>query len=372
MIATIVTLILAGSEPRPFQANPDQFISRFISQRGIKGAAVTIWNPRGQIIWSKGYGTSGSAPFTPDTLCRVASVSKIFTSIGIMNAVKEGKINLDEPINTYLKYPKLGDPRIAKITTRMMLQHISGIDSRAIPICIPSQVSSTLPLTPQLITDWVMTKKSLETAPGTSYAYSNTAYTVLGVILEKATETDYEKYVRKVLAQMGVSNSRIGNTLQSDSGETEYYDLGRRLNHSSFQYGNSIPSKNLPFPYGGAFVLESMPGGAGWISSSNELARIMIGTFGSTRVFDANAQAQMVAKPSVISGTYYTGLGWNRSLAGTFRTGSLECSSACVIWLNNGYGYSYVQNTCTANDKTEFGAGKFLDDFTVWMNQNVR
>ena len=359
-----------GRVPR-LQANPEQFISNFVSQRGIKGAAVTIWNPRGQIVWSKGYGSTGTAPFTPDTVCRVASISKIFTSIGIMYAVKEGKIDLDAPITTYLKYPKLGDPRISKITTRMMLQHISGIDSKAVPICIPSQVSTTLPLTPQLVTDWVMTQKPLERDPGTAYAYSNTAFTVLGVILEKATGTDYEQYVKKVLAQMGVSKSRIGHTLKSDPDETQYYDLGNRSNHSSFQYGNSLPSQRLFLPYGGAFVLESMPGGAGWASTSNDLAKIMIGTFGSYKVFNEKLQAQMIARPSIISDSYYTGLGWNRSLAGTFRTGSLECSSACVIWLNSGFGFSYVQNTCTANDKTEFGAGKFLDDFTGWMNQNA-
>ncbi|MEI7575538.1 MAG: serine hydrolase [Armatimonadota bacterium] len=352
--------------------SPDPFVANFIRQRGIKGASLTVWNRQGTIIYSKGFGTTGTGPFTPDTVCRVASISKIFTSVGIMQAVKEGKINLDAPINTYLKYPKLGDPRLAKVTTRLMLQHLSGMESKSTPIVSPSQVSDKLPLTPQAITDWAMTKKQLDREPNTAYGYSNTAYTVLGVILEKATGVDYETYVKRLISPMGVSKSRIGNTLKSGTDETTYYDLGNRTNHSSFQFGSSVPSGSMPFPYGGAFVLESMPGGGGWASTSNDLAKLMIGTFGSYRFFDQNLQAQMIARPPAISDSYYTGLGWNRSLAGTFRTGSLECSSACMIWLKNGYGYAYVQNTCTQNDKQEFGAGKFLDDFTVWMGQNTR
>lgn len=359
-IPMLLAACWAASSRAAMPVDPTPWIERFRTSNGIEGCAVTIWNGSGTIVYQKGFGSAGFSPYTPDTPTRVASVSKGITGIIAMQAVNEGKLKLDTPINEYLKYPKLGDKRIESVTMRQLLQHVSGFGSDNTFITSPGSIGTRLPLSNKDIVDWAMTKKFLVSTPGTSYAYSNLGYAIIVQVLEKATGESYGDYSKKVLARYGLTKTFLGSTLRGADGEASYFDRGNR--QSSAQYGGNP----LPFPYGGAFVLENMPAGGGWVSSSNDLARLM------TQFF-RNNQSVVLAKPVGLSNTYYTGLGWNvNAVNDVFRVGSLECSSACVVWLHNGWGFSFVCNTASNQDKSTGGFGvMFHEQFTDWVYKNL-
>jgi CubicO group peptidase (beta-lactamase class C family) len=63
-----------------------------------------------KLVWSKGYGTLDAEhkiPAAPDTIYSICSISKLFTSVSLMQQWEQGKVRLDEPITTYLPWAKL-------------------------------------------------------------------------------------------------------------------------------------------------------------------------------------------------------------------------------------------------------------------------
>ncbi len=84
------------------------------------------------LVWSKGYGTLDAdhkVPAAPDTIYSICSISKLFTSVSLMQQWEQGKVHLDEPITTYLPWAKLKttDEDSVPITLRGLLSHSAGL-----------------------------------------------------------------------------------------------------------------------------------------------------------------------------------------------------------------------------------------------------
>ncbi|MCK5222897.1 MAG: beta-lactamase family protein, partial [Candidatus Aminicenantes bacterium] len=94
----------------------------------MPGAAVLAVK-NGKVILRKGYGMADmelNVPIRPEMVFRIGSITKQFTSVGIMMLVEEGKIKLEDLITVYLpEYPLKGK----KVTVRHLLNHTSGIKS---------------------------------------------------------------------------------------------------------------------------------------------------------------------------------------------------------------------------------------------------
>ena len=126
-----------------------------------------------------------------DMLGRIASISKPMTAIAIMQLYEKGILDLDKPIQTYLKeFPKKAK---GDITIRQLLKHTSGIrhyDSKLDALSFtyyPSLVNAL---------DAFKDEK-LEFEAGTQYLYSSYGYTVLGAIIENVSQMSYGDYMRK-------------------------------------------------------------------------------------------------------------------------------------------------------------------------------
>lgn len=98
--------------------------------RKIPGISVAIVKDQ-QMVWSKGYGyadVSKKVPMDPGTLCSICSISKLFTSIAIMQLWELGKIRLDDSVSMYLPEYKLQqDFESVPITIRALLTHSAGL-----------------------------------------------------------------------------------------------------------------------------------------------------------------------------------------------------------------------------------------------------
>jgi CubicO group peptidase (beta-lactamase class C family) len=183
----------------------------------------------GQIVLSRGYGMANyelDVPNTPQTKFRLGSVTKQFTSMAIMQLEAQGKLKVTDTLKTFFPdYPK-GD----KITIRHLLTHTSGIPNfTASP---EYEKTMTLPTTP-LEAVGKFKSMPLEFAPGEKLAYSNSGYVILGAIIEKASGTTYEKFVRENIFQpLGMNDSgydHFEEIIKNRASGYEYPD-GKRAN----------------------------------------------------------------------------------------------------------------------------------------------
>jgi CubicO group peptidase (beta-lactamase class C family) len=111
----------------------DSIIQSKMKEAGIVGVGSAIIINK-KLAWTKGYGYAdqeNKIPFTPETVMNIASISKTFTGVCMMQAIEEGKISLDEDINTYLPF-KIVNPNFPneKITLRQLATHTSGLTDR--------------------------------------------------------------------------------------------------------------------------------------------------------------------------------------------------------------------------------------------------
>lgn len=168
---------------------------------------IVLVAEQGEAIHQAGYGLADrvwNIPNTPKTRFHIASMTKSFTAVLIMQLVQEGQIDLDKTIRTYLPtYPAdHGDI----ITVRQMLTHRSGIkhyaelpgwrDGKYRPDIAPAD----------FVADFA--GQPLNFKPGSEYRYSNSNYYLLGLMVETITGQTYSEALQaRILGPVGMTNS---------------------------------------------------------------------------------------------------------------------------------------------------------------------
>jgi len=245
-------------QPAPRLAAFDQLVEGLLQKYDVPGAALAVVKD-GRLVLARGYGLADKEqhqPVQPDSLFRIASLSKPFTSVAILTLVERGKLRLEDRAFALLGLGKPSDPRLEKITIRELLQHAGGWDRETsfdpmfIPFRAAKAVGAPAPASCETVIRYMLTQP-LQSDPGTAYRYSNFGYCVLGRVIEKVSGQSYEAYVRSaVLAPIGITRMRIGHTLPGERapGEVRYYDFpGAPLVRSVFP---AHPGQ-VPQPYGG-------------------------------------------------------------------------------------------------------------------------
>ncbi len=163
------------------------------------------------LVWAKGYGTidaQHSVAASPKTIYSICSISKLFTSVSLMEQYDAGKVRLDEPITTYLPWAKLkplGEDS-GPITVRGILSHSAGL---------PRESDSPYWSAPDFVFPTqaeIRTKIAEQTAlyPAERYfQYSNLGLTLAGEIVEAVAGEPYAKYAKAhVIDPLGLSDTR--------------------------------------------------------------------------------------------------------------------------------------------------------------------
>ncbi len=205
-------------------ATLDAAILSCLSERQIAGASLAI-TKGSKLIYARGFGLTDrelKTPVEPNSLFRIASVSKSLTAVAVLQLVEEKKIELADKAISRIS-PDLAahfevavDPRIKEITILQCLQHTAGWDRMTSfdPIGQPRMVMSTLGLEgPPMPVDVVrfLSTIPLQFAPGERHEYSNVGYLVLGRIIENISGMPYEDYVRKtILERLGIQTAQLG------------------------------------------------------------------------------------------------------------------------------------------------------------------
>lgn len=136
----------------------------------------------------------------------IASVSKVLTAAVVLRMVDQGKIGLDDKVSNYLKGFYFDD-----ITVRMLLNHRSGLRHYGYFIETDVKWDKSKRITNQDILDLINSGKiHLESKPGTRFAYCNTNYAMLALIIEKVSGMRYHEAMDKLLFKpLGMNNSFV-------------------------------------------------------------------------------------------------------------------------------------------------------------------
>ncbi len=175
----------------------DQIIHQEIDLHG-PGVAVAVVKD-GQLVHSAGYGMANlewDCPIRPDTVFRLASVTKQFTATAIMLLERQGKLRLDDPITTYLPdYPT----HHKTITITHLLNHTSGIQSYTGLAHFLADISKKDMVPDELLP--YFKDLPLEFEPGTRFVYNNSGYHLLGLLIEKIAGMSYEQFIQQYIFQ---------------------------------------------------------------------------------------------------------------------------------------------------------------------------
>ena len=234
---TGVRRVATGSLPPPKFADPERarklaaafpeiekIFNKWFAERHVPGAVLGIIID-GELVWVKTNGvreTKDRAPVTPDTVFRIASMTKSFTALSILKLRDEGKLSLDDPVARYvpalatLAYPTKDSPTL---TIRHLLTHSEGF-----PEDNPWG-DRQLAQTDETLRAWMRAGIPFSNAPGTAYEYSNYGFAILGQVVTRAAGRPYAEYVRdEILKPLGMNSS----TFEMSSVPREHIALGYR------------------------------------------------------------------------------------------------------------------------------------------------
>lgn len=162
----------------------------------------------GKLVAVRGIGiqdTASQAPVTPQSLFRIASMSKAFTALAILKLRDEGRLSLDAAAETYVpelkawRYPTSDSP---KITVRNLLTHSAGFVEDN-PWGDRQQV-----LTEPEFTALLQSGVDFSRAPGLGMEYSNLGYALLGRIVGNVSGAPYQAYIRReIMAPLGMGST---------------------------------------------------------------------------------------------------------------------------------------------------------------------
>jgi len=151
-------------------------------------------------------------PNTADTRYKIASITKAFTAVLILQLYEQGKIDLNKFISAYL--PDYKGEGANKVTIVQLLNMTSGIHNMDADLTLESALKSGMPqyslphTSDEMLT--LFSSGKLETAPGKVWDYNNADYIILGKIIERVTGKTFEEHLQaKILQPLQMSNTGI-------------------------------------------------------------------------------------------------------------------------------------------------------------------
>lgn len=207
-IATLAATPAAAAPPKePLQARMTA-----LQEMGFPAALATVTDAKDQATSvAVGVGdTATGAPAPVDGQVRIGSNTKTFVAVVIMQLVEEGKVKLDEPIETYLPGLIKGEGIDAsKITVRQVLQHTSGLPEYTDTIAQGEDFLEQRHayFSPRDLLDVALAKPA-QFEPGAKFTYTNTNYLVAGMLVEKVTKrTVNEQIDERIVQPLGLNNT---------------------------------------------------------------------------------------------------------------------------------------------------------------------
>ena len=248
LLALILSTSVLSQSRSELLARIDERVETTMERDHIVGTSIGV-KKSGEVIVAKGYGYAdleNDVRATEHTVYRIGSISKQFTAASVMKLVEAGQLRLDDELTEFLPdYPTAGH----KITIDRLLNHTSGIkgytEMQAFGEVMRDDLSQE-----ELIA--LFSAEPFEFAPGEKYQYNNSAYYLLGVIIEKVTGQTYEEYLHEnIWEPLGMLESHYLDNSPIVRNRAEGYEfregrvvnddpLSMRLPYSAGSLGSSV------------------------------------------------------------------------------------------------------------------------------------
>ena len=185
------------------------WIESQMADSGLPGLSIGIVHDQ-QRVWAAGFGRAGfepARPATPDTLYRIASITKLFTSTAILQLRDAGKLRLDDPLVEHLPWFRIGraHAEAPAVTIRHLLTHTAGLPREA---GFPYWTDGDFPTAPQIRDKLAEQQAALPTE--TEWKYSNLGLTLAGEIVATVSGRAYPEYVAEhILEPLGMRRTWV-------------------------------------------------------------------------------------------------------------------------------------------------------------------
>lgn len=296
--AIVLLLIFAASPvafaqespPIPNGAAIESEVEAFMAKERVPGVSLAIVMD-GQHVWARGFGFAdleNDIPVKPETVFRLASISKMLTATAALQLAEQGKLDLKAPIDAYCEhYPEKPWP----ITMHDLLCHQSGIrhykgmETRSAKYY--ADIKSTLAQ---------FKDEPLLFEPGTKYSYTTYGYGLVGCIIEDASGMSFTDYMQKhVFDPAGME------TIQRD-------DPYKLIKGRAQGYRKPIDPKAPMLNSALVDVTNKVPGG-GFCSTATDLAKFSIALMGGKLLKPESLELMWTPKPMKNGETVNAGFG---------------------------------------------------------------
>ncbi len=231
----------------------DDLLSSEILKRHLPALSMAVVRD-GQVIKTAAYGLADlelGVAATPKTVFQIQSITKTFTSAAILLLADEGKLSLNDPIGKHLE----GTPDLWKsITIRHLLTHTSGIKD----FINEATASLRLDVSEEEVLR-ATAARPLNFSPGERYAYSNTNYHLLAMVIRKLTGKWYGDFLReRIFVPLGMTETRpVSLSAIIPNRASGYFWTGQ-----AYRKGDFVAESILS--YGGGGILSTAPDMALW------------------------------------------------------------------------------------------------------------
>lgn len=312
-------------------------VETFMKEYNIPGASFAV-TKNGKLVYVKGFGMADKEKnelVTNEHLFRLASVSKTYTSVGIIKLVQEGKLKIDAKV--FGDGAVLGsdfgtapyNENLKAITVRHLLQNTSGSWGGATGGDV---VDYNPTYNYKQLLDWIINTRPNPKVPGTIYDYSNVNFVILGRIIEKISGKTYENYLKEdILKPIGITTATIAKKTEAEKvkNEVKYYGQG---NDSQYTYNIAFPRRD---------------GDGGWVTNSTDLLKFVTAFDGfSTRSDILNAESiKLLTTTSAAFNGYACGIGIWAAQNLWFNYGSLPGTRSGFMRHDNGMCVAIILNS---------------------------
>ncbi|WP_157995422.1 serine hydrolase domain-containing protein [Peristeroidobacter soli] len=275
-LLTLVSFPAFCADTSAMAAAIDRAAQAAIAAGESPGLQVAVFKD-GAPVLVKGYGSANlelNVPVGNDSVFRIGSVTKQFTAAALLKLQEEGKLSTNDKLSKY--YPAY--PRAADVTLAQMLHHTSGLHNYTDDEVILGREAAVTLTTDQWVERFGRMTKTQDFEPGTRWSYSNTAYFLLGGIVEKVEGKPLATVLAtRFFTPLGMKQTALDNEQDIVAGRVAGYDA------------------EAPGKFKNARLISmTIPGGAGAMrSSASDLVKWNAALFGGKVLQPASFQAMI-------------------------------------------------------------------------------
>ncbi|MEX2088836.1 MAG: serine hydrolase domain-containing protein [Bacteroidota bacterium] len=315
------SLGVTQSAPMPSKASVDSVVSHFFSEQRLPGLSVAVAS-KGAIQYIGVFGLAdleNHVPVMPETVFRIASVTKPITATLIMKLVEQGKLNLDSPIQQFCQsYAEKPWP----VTLRLLLAHLGGVrDYQLVErgvwwIRTPDgneegsnshhydTISEVIPF---------FAEDSLVAQPGSKFQYSNVGYLLAGCAIEGVSGKFFAEVLRsEILLPADMQRTMIDDSYEIIKNRARPYQMRTKTN-ANFWWWTRAQKKEMEVDrlYNARFDDNSLKQSAGGLlSTPTDLVKFGIAVLNGTLIGPETRKEMFAAQFTATGDSTGWGLGW--------------------------------------------------------------